>query len=257
MHFRPQLNFEKSPATLLLMVTVAALEVICTVKGELTRDYYLFRWLGLTPAIWEWQLWRPFSSTLLHGGLIHAVFNLYWLAIFGAVLESWWGTLRFMAFVVLAGVVASMLQFVLPDVGQSWSQTAIQGAVGFSGINYAMFGFLLVARHRHGELYAVCDTQTAGMLLAWAALGIPMQYFGLLPIANVAHFSGLAVGFFLAKVIYDARRRVLWGILLSVLCLAGVIPIFYAPWATWYQLIDQEPGIYLDALRTRMPQIFE
>ncbi|MDA7977666.1 MAG: rhomboid family intramembrane serine protease [Pirellulales bacterium] len=240
------------------MATIAALELICTFGGNETRDYYYIRWLGVTPAVWDWHLWRPFSATVLHGNLLHAGFNLMFLSIFGAVLEGWWGSLKYIIAVILVATATGMIQFVLPDVGRSWNQIGIQGAVGFSGVIYAMFGFLLVARHRHADLYAVCDPQTVQMLLAWAVICVPLTYFRILPVANLAHFSGLGFGYLLGKSLYDSKRRPLWFGGLVTAALLALTPIFYAPWVTNYRWVKQNPpGAYQDVMRKQNPEFFD
>ncbi len=258
MQFRPQLNFERTPATLLMMATIAALELICTFGEPSTRDYYNIRWIGLTPTVWDWQLWRPFTSTMLHGGLFHAVFNLYWLALFGAVLENWWGSLKYTAAVIFIAVVTGMIQFVFPDVGQPWATVGIQGAVGFSGVIFGMFGFLMVARHRYSDLYNVCDNRTVQLMIAWALICIPLTYLKIWPIANLAHFSGLGFGILMAKSLFATKHRSWWfgGFVLAALL--ALTPMFYAPWVKNYRFIKSNPpGAFQNAVKQEYPEFFD
>lgn len=257
MQYRPQLNFERTPATLLMMATIVALELICTIGGPSTRDYYDVRWIGLNPTVWDWQLWRPFTSTLLHGGLLHAVLNLYWLALFGAVLENWWGSLKFTAAVIFVAVATGMIQFVLPDVGQPWSNVGIRGAVGFSGVVFAMFGFLMVARHRYSDLYAVCDNRTVQLMIVWALICIPLTYQRIWPIANLAHFSGLGFGILMAKSLFATRHRSRWfgGFVLAALL--ALTPMLYAPWVQNYRFVKTHPhGAFEKALVAKYPNYY-
>src|SRR5580658_4847648 len=53
-------------------------------------------------SVWEkWEVWRAFSSTLPHVSLLHLGFNLYWLWVFGTVLERVYGPWRVAAIYLL------------------------------------------------------------------------------------------------------------------------------------------------------------
>jgi len=79
-----------------------------------------------------WQ--ALFSSMFLHGSWMHLVGNMWFLWIFGNNVEDSMGHLRFLAFYVLAGLVAALAHIAsdpaspLPMVGASGAISAIMGA---------------------------------------------------------------------------------------------------------------------------------
>lgn len=74
-----------------------------------------------------------FTSMFLHGGILHIAFNMLFLWIFGNNVEDSMGRPRFLAFYLLAGVVAAYTQAILtaastvPAIGASG---AIAGVLG-------------------------------------------------------------------------------------------------------------------------------
>lgn len=113
----------------------------------------LFYWFGLVPARFshpQWALqiglpidtWWPFlTSMFLHGGWLHLIGNMWVLWIFGDNVEDRMGSLRFLAFYLLCGVLAAAVQFfsnphsTLPTVGASG---AIAGVLGAYLVMYPM-----------------------------------------------------------------------------------------------------------------------
>ena len=91
----PEINFKRTPVTLIVMAVAVSLELACSLDslqdGGRRLTYYN-DYLGILPRIWAGELWRPFTSTLMHGGLLHAAFNVYWLLIFGTALEHTFGS---------------------------------------------------------------------------------------------------------------------------------------------------------------------
>ena len=53
-------------------------------------------------GVWhEWNLWQPFTYMWLHDthSLMHILFNMFALYMFGGVLETAWGSRRFLRFI--------------------------------------------------------------------------------------------------------------------------------------------------------------
>ncbi len=66
-------------------------------------------WFALVPALairgWLWQL---ITYSFLHAGLFHLLFNMLSLWMFGGMIESSWGTRRFLEFYCLCVVFAAL-----------------------------------------------------------------------------------------------------------------------------------------------------
>ncbi|MHC4307958.1 MAG: rhomboid family intramembrane serine protease, partial [Planctomycetota bacterium] len=77
----------------------------------------------------------PFlSSTFLHGGFIHLIGNMWFLWIFGDNIEDKLGHVKYLAFYILCGAIASSVhvffnsQSEIPCIGASGSIAAVLGA---------------------------------------------------------------------------------------------------------------------------------
>lgn len=92
----------------------------------------------------EGELWRLFTPMLLHGSLLHILFNMYALRALGPALEQHYGHGRFLALYILAGFagnVASLALSANPSLGASTSLFGLFGAEGvFLYQNKDLFG---------------------------------------------------------------------------------------------------------------------
>ena len=90
---------------------------------------------ALTPAFPS--VITVFTSMFMHGGLMHIIFNMWFLWIFGDNIESVLGHKRFVLFYLLCGVGAALLQIQIntgsqiPMVGASGAIAGVLGAYLF------------------------------------------------------------------------------------------------------------------------------
>jgi membrane associated rhomboid family serine protease len=74
------------------------------------------------------------SSTFLHGGWLHLIFNMWFLWLAGFVLEDVWGRPLYLAFYLIAGIAATQLDCwanpgsIAPSYGASGAVAALMGA---------------------------------------------------------------------------------------------------------------------------------
>lgn len=233
----PELNFRRTPTTLIIAGIAVALEVVCTLDEPRRLSYYNDS-LGILPAIWLGQLWRPFTTTLLHGNFLHAAFNLYWLARFGSALEVRFGSFRYLGLIVLLGYVSMLPQFIV----STYHHPPVM-IVGLSGVMYGLLGVLMVGRRRYRELDAVCDASTVQFLLFWLVVCVLLTHFGLLPVANIAHGAGLLFGALYGLAIFDVRRRVSWTLLATVATLLVLSTLVACPGHIGYEQVRQHQRI--------------
>ena len=87
---------------------------------------------ALTPA--DPSVFTVFTSMFMHGGLMHIIFNMWFLWIFGDNIESVLGHKRFVLFYLLCGVGAALVQVQIntssqiPMVGASGAIAGVLGA---------------------------------------------------------------------------------------------------------------------------------
>ena len=138
------------------------------------------------------QIWRLFTPAFLHRGFGHILFNLFVLHYFGGRIESRQRWPRILI-LFLAGSSAGVL-------AEHFFSSA--NAVGFSGVGYALFGYLwfygiLAPQERFGV-----DSRNVmifvGLLVAGFA-GVLEAVFGM-AVANWAHLGGLVAGAIVAAI---------------------------------------------------------
>lgn len=71
------------------------------------------------------QLWRLFTGIFPHLDIIHLAFNLYWLWVFGTVIEKIYGHSQTAVLIAFFAIGSSSLDFALD-----------RGGVGLSGVGY-------------------------------------------------------------------------------------------------------------------------
>ncbi|HQK81621.1 MAG TPA: rhomboid family intramembrane serine protease [Thermotogota bacterium] len=157
------------------------------------------------------QVYRLVSSLFLHAGLIHLIFNSYALYMFGTIVESIFGSRRFIVVYLASGFVGALLtQLFYPGVV----------SVGASGAIFGLIGQLFslgLRKDTPRRLTPVTGTALLPMIIINLLLGFTVP-----GINNMAHIGGFATGFlfglFLAPFRIAARHwSILWTVL-SVLC---------------------------------------
>ena len=104
---------------------------------------FLAYWFGMVPAniIHFGFIWQLFTYLFLHDGIWHILFNLLYLAMFGATLEHMWGSRKFYVYFFLCGVGAGLTDLIV--------RTALDprghgiAAIPTIGASGAIYGILL------------------------------------------------------------------------------------------------------------------
>ncbi|PTY37754.1 hypothetical protein BGP77_14840 [Saccharospirillum sp. MSK14-1] len=200
--FLPHRGYWLTPVIIYLNAAIFVLTVLYT--GSLMsfdpRDLVM---LGANYGPWtvDGQWWRLFSSTFLHAGLLHLVFNMIVLANIGIFLEPLLGRLSLAVVYVLTGLLASLTSLYFNDAAVS---------VGASGAIFGLYGFflaLLTTSLLKPEFRKAFLRNTLGFVVINVAIG-----FVIGPIDNAAHLGGLASGFVLGYLWLPViRKRALRG----------------------------------------------
>jgi len=184
--------------------------------GPSALNGFLNTW-GLIPArLWaETQVSWPtiFSAMFLHGGWFHILSNMWVLFIFGDNVEDRMGGGRYLAFYLLSGVAAGLMQaFLLP--GSSAPMIGASGAIaGVLGAYLVLF-----PRARILSLvpilfiFTLIEIPALIFLLFWFASQLFSGFLALggasgSGIAWWAHIGGFLFGI-LSVFLFAARRRV-------------------------------------------------
>lgn len=254
----PEVNFQKTPVTLILAALILAVAGVCFVEPERREYYYRDLRLGMSQEIWKGEVWRPFTTTLLHGDVLHAVFNVYWLAVFGPLIEHWLGSVRTLALIVLLALVSSLAQYVGSYYLIRWAWVTVNtlgihgldeslavaaarstvGLVGLSGVNYGLFGLAWAGSWRRTEFRLVCNRDTIRMMMVWLIFCMVATWLKWMNVANVAHLAGLALGLLIGQAIFDRRRRWLWAGAATFCSLAALATLWAAPGHPRYERVQ-------------------
>jgi rhomboid protease GluP len=175
--------------TALLVINVA-MYVLTTVLAQriggpnsFTAGLYL---LGAkeNTAIDAGQWWRLLTPMVLHGNVMHLLFNSWALYVLGTDVEYAFGARRFLAIYLLAGLGGSMASYFFSSSLSVGASGAIFGLMG------AMVARTLAAR-------GVMSREASKMQLGQIAslVGINLIFgFAVPNIDNAAHIGGLVVG---------------------------------------------------------------
>ena len=154
-----------------------------------------------------------FTSIFMHGGLFHILSNMWFLHIFGDNIEDSMGHVKYLLFYLLAGVAATLAQFVIsplssiPLVGASGAIAGVAGAY-----------FVLFQRAKIRTLITLAIYITTVDLPAWIFLGLwfLLQIFsgftsfdpaGDGGVAWFAHIGGFLFGWIAAPFIRRKRNE--------------------------------------------------
>ena len=107
MNYRSALN--NIPLVVKNLIIINVLFMLATFVLERTGTN-LYTLLGLHfPFSEKFRLHQIFTHMFMHGGIMHILFNMYALYMFGRVLESVWGPKRFLIYYLVTGIGAAAL----------------------------------------------------------------------------------------------------------------------------------------------------
>jgi GlpG protein len=176
--------FNVAPVTVVLMA-VSLLVGIATEFG----DNRFVGWLVMGPAgsyrdvLTHGELWRLLTPIFVHFGILHLVFNMWWLRDLGVMVERALGRWKLASLVVVIAVVSNLVENLLAAPG------SIAG--GMSGV---VFGLLSYAWVR-GRLDLTSGVYIPNQIMVFMGIFFLFCWTGKLGnIANITHTAGLVVG---------------------------------------------------------------
>jgi membrane associated rhomboid family serine protease len=221
--------FRKPAEQLWITYSVIAVCVVICTYLNLSEESSLYSRIteDLIPSsviIWSGAYWGLLTSAFVHFDIWHIVFNMWWLKDFGKLLEPTMGRSRYFMFIIAAAVISSGAELaVTSEVG-----------IGFSGVVYAMFGYLLAARHTQPAYQQILTKQTIIWLLGWLVLCVVLTYTQVWRVANAAHIAGLLFGYCVGNALVAQVRVALNKAALSALIALTILSFVYMPWSeTW------------------------
>ena len=182
--------------------TILIASAVAFVLQMLIKPFEAWFWLSPTLVLPpHFQLWRVVTYMFLHGGIMHLLFNMLGLFMFGCSIEREWGTRLFYRYYFLCGLGAALFAFIpygpfytIPIVGASGAIYGILLAYGMlfpRNQIWIMMAFPVEARH-------------LVIILGFIAFASSLTGGG--GVAHIVHLGGLVTGFALLRSGFTRRR---------------------------------------------------
>ena len=163
----------------------------------------------LFEKIREGEVWRLITPVILHGSILHILFNMLWLWLLGTQVEERLRPFRYLLLMLIIGIISNTAQYLMS--GPLF--------IGYSGIITGLAGFIWMRQKvAPWEGYPLPKSTYRFLLIfifGMGALGVVsfiLQRFGVqflpLNLANTAHIVGLFTGMVLGKIPFFTRQKV-------------------------------------------------
>jgi membrane associated rhomboid family serine protease len=150
----------------------------------------------------SFKIWQLFSYMFLHAGFMHIFFNMFMLWMFGAELESTWGSKQFLKYYLICGVGAGLFILILSPLKSA--------TLGASGAIYGiMVAYAMMNPDRPIYIYFLFPVKAKYMV----GFLMFISYFFIISgsggeISHVGHFGGGLVGFIYMK--FGHKLSAIW-----------------------------------------------
>ncbi|MEM8719258.1 MAG: rhomboid family intramembrane serine protease [Cyanobacteria bacterium P01_G01_bin.39] len=175
-----------APLTKKLVVCISFIAVVQAIIFFIPQINSSIETAGIVkPAIWQGEVWRLLTGTLLHGNLLHFVFNIFALFVLSKLIEVTIHRIYVPFIFLISALFGSLFSlFLIPDLP----------SVGASGGIMGLLGFLFILGRKHKHLFPITYQQMLAKATIYTFLA------GLLAhevIDNPAHLGGFLAGAFL------------------------------------------------------------
>lgn len=165
------------------------------------------------PLILEFnQYYRLITSSFLHIGILHLLFNMYALYIIGAQIENFYGKFKYLIIYLGSAIFGSLLSICFHDgisAGASGAIFGLLGAMLYFGYHYRLY------------LGNVLQSQIIPIIILNLFLGFITP-----GIDNACHVGGLISGIFLAMacgINKDRKMEKINGVILTIIFLIFIL----------------------------------
>jgi uncharacterized protein len=158
-----------------LVIIITAFFILQNIFPAITDNFSLVSERALA------EPWMFLTGVFLHADLMHLLYNMFALALFGSMLEKTVGGKKFLALFFVAGLGASTAAFLFYGA-----------SLGASGAIFGILGALAMLRPRM-TIWLYVPMPMVAAIFVWAALDL-LGFFYPSGIANAAHLAGLGIG---------------------------------------------------------------
>jgi membrane associated rhomboid family serine protease len=163
-------------------------------------QYMLYLYFAMMPAaVMYGRVWTLVTYMFMHGGLMHLVFNMLGLFVFGTQVERYMGSREFLLFYLVTGTLAGLFSF----FAYWFTGRALTILLGASGALFAVeLAYAVFFPDSILYLWGILPLRAPVMVLGFTALELVSSVTGLA--SGVAHFTHLA-GFGFAWIYFRVR----------------------------------------------------
>ena len=205
---------------------VFALEWLAGGMSALSADIMVLRAMGAKDNLLintQHEYWRFITSSFLHIGFLHLLFNNYALMIIGQEIERIYGSARFVILYIVTGLVSSMASYYFNPAATS---------AGASGSIFGLFGVMATFAFKYRkELPEFLSKDIKRRIIPVIIINLAFGFIVRI-VDNSAHIGGLLSGIALAFIIPyqrpDERKTAGVWRTLQILCLAVTFISFVA-----------------------------
>ncbi len=152
----------------------------------------LISWFAFIPrlAVFQVQIWRFVSYMFLHADVMHILFNMFGLWMFGTQIEALWGQRTFLVYYFVCGIGGAMTYGI-------FSLTGIEAITAMIGASGALYGILLAYGvsfpNRTILLFFILPLKAKYMVIIYGLITL-MSIPGGGNVAHLAHLGGMLFG---------------------------------------------------------------
>lgn len=179
-------DIRKCRVTAALIIINILVFAVTFIKGSPEDTAYMMSvGANFYPLTFNGQLWRLFTCMFLHFDIAHLLTNMLSLFAIGSVIETSFGSKRYLAIYLFSGICASLVS----ALGHMFTGSPAVSA-GASGAVFGLSGALIcLAVFRMTARYGIDARRVPFAVLLSVALSSASN------VDNYAHVGGLAAGF--------------------------------------------------------------
>lgn len=190
---KKKINFRKYKVTYTIIILNILMYLIEIIKSRNLIDINIYTLIQMGAKvnilINRGEIYRLITSTFLHGGIIHILFNMSALNIIGKEVEYIYGSKKYILIYILSALSGSLFSYLFnPNSVSVGASGAIFGLLG------AMLVFGLKEKDKIGKQYAKNILETLAINVI---IGITISN-----IDNYAHLGGLIMGAISALILF-------------------------------------------------------
>lgn len=196
---KKKINFKKYKVTYTIIILNILVYLIEIIKSRNLIDINIYTLIQMGAKvnilINRGEIYRLITSTFLHGGIMHILFNMSALNIIGKEVEYIYGSKKYILIYILSALSGSLFSYLFnPNSVSVGASGAIFGLLG------AMLVFGLKEKNKIGKQYVKNILETLAINVI---IGITISN-----IDNYAHLGGLIMGVISALILFKSKKTI-------------------------------------------------